>query len=40
MPQCYTVIMAEITTKRANSVLVHDSHVYRFDKRSADDGQF
>jgi len=32
--------MAEITTKRVKPVLVHDGHMYRFDKRSADDGQF
>jgi len=38
MPQCYTVIMAEITTKRAKPVLVHDCHV-PIRKRSADDGQ-
>ena len=34
------VIMAEITTKRAKPALVHDGHMYRFDKPSADDGQF
>jgi len=38
MPQCYTVIMAEITTKRAKPVLVHDCHV-PIRKRSTDDGQ-
>ena len=31
--------MAEITTKLAKPVLVHDGHMYRFDKRSADDGR-
>jgi len=35
-----SISVAEIANKRAKPVLVHDGHMYRFDKRSADDGQF